>query len=436
MRRGSSMVTTKSKNKEFIDRDKHCVNQVLSRLAPIVAERGEGSYLYDVDGNKYLDMTTGIGVTNVGHCHPRVVEAIREQASQLIHTSVTTYHRKYIETAEKIKSLSPGKLDSVFLANSGAECVEGAVKLAKYVTNRPGMINFLGSFHGRTHMCMALTTSKLYYKDMMEPLPPAIYTAPFPYVFRSNTPDNPEAVVDETFRQIDVLFNQFISPKQVAAFVVEPILGEGGYVVPPDSFLPRLRKLADQHGIMLIVDEVQSGFGRTGKMWAIDHIGVEPDILTMAKGIAAGMPLAAFVSRKELTDTWPAGRHGTTFGGNPVACAAALASMQVIEEEKLAERAEKLGNEMMTRLKKLAEDRPHIGEVRGRGLMIGIEFCDKDGKPSKEWVDKVVKGCLEHNMLVLSCGQAGQVVRLIPPLTISDSEAEKALEILEIVTRA
>ena len=285
-------------------------------------------------------------------------------------------------------------------------------------------------------MCMALTTSKLYYKDMMEPLPPAIYTAPFPYVFRSNTPDNPEAVVDETFRQIDVLFNQFISPKQVAAFVVEPILGEGGYVVPPDSFLPRLRKLADQHGIMLIIDEVQSGFGRTGKMWAIDHIGVEPDILTMAKGIAAGMPLAAFVSRKELTDTWPAGRHGTTFGGNPVACAAALASMQVIEEEKLAERAEKLGNEMMTRLKKLAEDRPHIGEVRGRGLMIGIEFCDKDGKPSKEWVDKVVKGCLEHNMLVLSCGQAGQVVRLIPPLTISDSEAEKALEILEIVTRA
>lgn len=429
------MVTTKGKTKEFIERDRNSVNQVLSRLAPIVAERAEGSYLYDVDGDKYLDMTTGIGVTNIGHCHPRVVEAIKEQASELIHTSVTTYHRKYIETCEKLKEISPGRLDSVFLANSGAECVEGAVKLAKYVTNRPGLINFLGSFHGRTHMCMALTTSKLYYKDMMEPLPPAIYTAPFPYVFRSSTPDNPEAVVDETFKQLEVLFNQFINPRQVAAFVVEPILGEGGYVVPPDSFLPRLRKLADQHGIMLIIDEVQSGFGRTGKMFACEHVGVEPDIMTMAKGIADGMPLSAFVSRKELTDQWPAGRHGTTFGGNPVACAAALASIAVIEEEKLAERATRLGNEMMDSLRKLAESRPHLGEVRGRGLMIGLEFCDKDGKPSKEWTEKVVARCLENKMIILSCGQAGQVVRLVPPLTLSDSEAEKALEILEIATR-
>lgn len=427
------MVTTKSvaKTKEFIERDKKCVSQVLSRLAPIVAERGEGSYLFDVDGNKYLDMSTGIGVTNVGHCHPRVVEAIKEQASQLIHTSVTTYHKKYIETCEKIASISPGSLDSVFLANSGAECVEGAVKLARYLTGRPGMINFLGSFHGRTHMCMALTTSKLYYKDMMEPLPPGIFTAPFPYVFRSSTPDNPEAVVDETFRQIEVLFNQFISPKQVAAFVVEPILGEGGYVVPPDSFLPRLRKLADQHGIMLIIDEVQSGFGRTGKMFASEYVGVEPDIMTIAKGIADGMPLAAFVSRKELTDKWPAGRHGTTFGGNPVACAAALASMSVIEDENLVERSYKLGAEIMQRLKKMAESRPHLGDVRGRGLMIGLEFRDKEGNPSKAWVDKVVGRCLEENMIILSCGQAGQVVRLIPPLTISDSEAEQALEILE-----
>ena len=427
------MVTTKSKvkNEEFIARDKKCVNQVLSRLSPIVTERGEGSYLYDVDGNKYLDLSTGIAVTNVGHCHPKVVKAITEQAQKLIHTSVTTYHCKYIETCEKLVELAPGNLDSAFLANSGAEAVEGAVKLARYITGRPGMINFLGSFHGRTHMTMALTTSKLYYKDMMEPLPPGIFTAPFPYVLRSATPDNPEKVVDETFKQIEVLFHQFINPKQVACFVVEPILGEGGYVVPPESFLPRLRKLADEHGIMLIIDEVQTGFGRTGKLFASEYEGVVPDIMTLAKGIAAGMPLAAFISRKELTDKWPAGRHGTTYGGNPVACAAALASIEVIEEEKLVERSCKLGERMMKALKKMAETRPHLAEVRGRGLMIGLEFSDKDGNPSAEWAKKVVDKCFEKNMIVLGCGQQGQVVRLIPPLTISDKEADEALEILE-----
>ena len=427
------MVSTgsKAKTESYIERDKNSVNQVLSRLTPIVAERAQGSFLFDVDGNKYLDMSTGIGVTNIGHCHPKVVEAIKEQASNLIHTSVTTYHKKYIETAEKLKEISPGRLDSVFLANSGAECVEGAVKLARYVTGRPGMINFLGSFHGRTHMCMALTTSKLYYKDMMEPLPPGIFTAPFPYVFRSNTPDDPEAVVDETFKQIDVLFNQFINPKQVACFIVEPILGEGGYIVPPDSFLPRLRKLADEHGILLIIDEVQSGFGRTGTMFACEQVDCEPDILTLAKGIADGMPLAAFVSRKELTDQWPAGRHGTTFGGNPISCAAALASMQVIEEENLPARAKKLGDHMIGKLKEIAKNNPHLADVRGRGLMIGLEFSDENGAPSKEWASKVAQRCLEHKMIVLTCGQAGQVVRLIPPLTMSDEEANQALEILE-----
>lgn len=427
------MVTTRTnvKNKEFIQRDKDSVNQVLSRLHPVVADHGKGSYLYDVDGNKYLDLSTGIAVNNVGHCHPKVVEAIKDQAEKLIHTSVTTYHRKYIETCEKIASISPTSLDSVFLANSGAECVEGAVKLARYVTGRPGTINFLGSFHGRTHMCMALTTSKLYYKDMMEPLPSGIFTAPFPYVFRSITPDDPEKVVDETFRQIDVLFNQFINPKQVAAFLVEPILGEGGYVVPPDSFLPRLKKLAEKHGILLIIDEVQSGFGRTGAMFACEHVDVVPDIMTIAKGIAGGMPLSAFVSRKELTDQWPAGRHGTTFGGNPVSCAAALASISVIEEENLIKRAESLGNKMMARLKDISKSNPHLADVRGRGLMIGLEFSDSEGSPSKEWAEKVVKRCLDRNLIVLSCGQAGQVVRLIPPLTLSDSEAEEALEILE-----
>lgn len=422
---------TMGKNKEYIERDGKCVNPVLSRLLPIVAERGQGSYIYDLDGEKYLDLTTGIAVTNVGHCHPKVVEAIKNQAEKLIHTSVTTYNKIYIELCEKLAEIAPGNLDSVMLANSGAECVEGAIKLARFYTGRPAVINFLGSFHGRTHMCMALTTSKLYYRDMQEPLPPSIFTAPFPYVYRSATPEDEKKVLDHTFEQIERIFHHFVNPKQVAAFIVEPILGEGGYVIPPDGFLKRLRKVADEHGILLIIDEVQTGFARTGKMFACEHEGVVPDIMTVAKGIAAGMPISAFIAKKEITRDWPKGRHGTTYGGNPIACAAALASIGVLQEEKLAERAQKMGDRFVKRLREFARGKSHIGEIRGRGLMIGIEFNDKDGKPSKDWADKVAKRCFENKMLVLTCGQDGQVIRLIPPLNISDAEAEEALSILE-----
>ena len=423
---------TKDLNKEYIEVDRQYVNPVLARQAPIVAERGEGSWLIDVNGERYLDMTTGIAVTNVGHCHPRVVKAIQEQAATLLHTSVVTYHKLYIELAKKIAEISPGDLDSVFLANSGAECVEGAIKLARFVTERPAIINFRGSFHGRTHMTMALTTSKLYYRDMYEPLPGPVFTAPFPYVFGSEHRDDPQKVLDHTFEYIEMLFNQFVNPKQVAAFIVEPILGEGGYVVPPDGFLRRLRQVADERGILLIIDEVQSGFGRTGKMFALEHEGVVPDIMTMAKGIAAGMPISAFVARKELTSKWLPGRHGTTYGGNPVACAAALASIEVIEEENLCQRAATVGEHIMQRLRKMCEGRKHVGEIRGRGLMIGIEFVDpQTGKPSKEWAEKVARRCFEKKMLLLTCGQSSQCVRLIPPLNMTDSEVEQVLDILD-----
>ncbi len=427
------MVTaeTKDKNKEYIELDKEFVNPVLSRQLPIVAERGEGSYLIDVNGDRYLDFTTGIAVTNVGHCHPKIVAAVKDQVEKLLHTSVVTYHKQYIDLAQKLASITPGDLNSIFLANSGAECVEGAVKLARFVTGRPAIINFRGGFHGRTHMCMSLTTSKLAYRDSYEPLAPSIHTAPFPYVFRSNFPNDPQKVVDETFDYIDMLFNNIVNPKQVSAFLIEPILGEGGYVVPPAGFLPRLRKLADEKGILLIIDEVQTGFGRTGKMFACEHENVVPDILTMAKGIAGGMPLSAFAARKELTSKWSAGTHGTTFGGNPVSCAAALASIQVIEEEKLVERAAKLGAEMMKRFKEIAKKNPHLVDVRGQGLMIGLEFSDENGKPSKDWVQKIAQKCFEDKLLLLTCGSYGQVIRLIPPLTLSDSEAEKAIDILE-----
>jgi 4-aminobutyrate aminotransferase len=426
------MAEIKNKNLVYLDMDDKYVNPVLARCARIVAERASGSYIYDMNGDAYLDFACGIAVTNVGHCHPKVVAAAQKQLAQLMHTSVTTHHKPYIELAKKLTEIAPFEsLDSVFLTNSGAEAVEGAIKMARYITGRPCVINFRGSFHGRTLFTTALTTSKLYYREKYEPLPGSIHTVPFPYAYRSHFRDDPKKVVAETLKEIDTLFHQIVHPDQVAAFIVEPIQGEGGYVVPPDGFLPALRKIADDHGILLILDEVQSGFARTGKMFACEHEGVEPDIMLMAKAIAGGLPLAAFISKSALTHKWPAGRHGSTFGGNPVSCAAALATIQVIEEENLCERAAKLGDMMMARLKKFAAKNDHIGDVRGRGLMIGIEFNDKKGEPSKHIADTVAEKCLENKLIVLTCGYAGQVIRLIPPLTMSESEAEKGMEILE-----
>ena len=425
------MAEPTNKNLHYLELDDKFVNPVLSRSARIVADKARGSYIYDMNGDAYLDMSMGIAVNNVGHCHPKVVEAIKKQAEDLIHTSVTVHHKGYIELAKKIAEIAPGQLDSTFFANSGAEAVEGAVKLARYTTGRPAIINFRGSFHGRTVMAMALTTSKLYYREKYEPLPSSIYTVPFPYAFRSHNPANPQECVDETFEHIETLFRQFVHPEQVAAFIIEPIQGEGGYVVPPKGFLPRLRKLATEKNILLIMDEVQSGFARTGKMFACEHENVEPDIMLMAKGIAGGMPLAGFVSRRDITSKWLPGRHGSTFGGNPVSCAAALATIQVIEEEKLAARAAKLGAEMIERLQNFAKGKSHIGEVRGLGMMIGIEFNDEHGKPSKEIAERVAERCLENKMIVLTCGTHGQCIRLIPALNLSDADADKALSILE-----
>lgn len=421
-------VKTMNKSKEYLEKDGKYVNQVLARYSPTVIERGQGSYLYNMEGEKFLDFGCGIAVTNIGHCHPKVVSAIQKQAEKLLHVSVTAYHPNYIDLAEKLVQITPKSLDSVFLTNSGAEAVEGAVKMARYVTGRPAIINFRGSFHGRTYLCASLTTSKLYYRDMGEPLAPSIHTVPFPYTYQMGK--SAEEAMEATFEYIDMLFHQFVNPKQIAAFLIEPVLGEGGYVAAPKGFLSRLKKLAQEHGILLIVDEVQTGFGRSGKMFAVEHDNVEPDIMTMAKGIAAGMPLAAFISRKELTEKWPAARHGTTYGGNPVSCAAALANIQVIEEEKLCQKAADTGARMLARLQKFAAGKKHIAEVRGLGMLIGIEFVDEKGS-GKEWADKVAQRCLEDKMIVLTCGQQGQVIRLIPPLNISQAEEEEAMTILE-----
>lgn len=425
------MVTATDKNQEYLKLDDTYVNPVLSRSARIVAERASGSFIYDMNGDAYLDFGTGIAVNNVGHCHPKVVAAVQKQVAELMHTSVTTHHKRYIELAKKLAEITPGRLDSVLLANSGAEAVEGAIKLAKYVTQRPAIINFKGSFHGRTLLTTALTTSKLYYREKYEPLPGSIFTAPYPYPYRSAHKNNPEALVDECIEGLNDLFHHFVHPEQVAALLVEPVQGEGGYVVPPFSFLKRLREVADKYGIFLISDEVQTGFGRTGKMFATEYTGIEPDVMLMAKGIAGGMPLSGFIARREITSKWPPGRHGTTFGGNPVSCAAALAAIDVIESEKLCDRAATVGKQIVERLSKLTTTNKHVGEVRGLGLMIGIELNDAKGKPSKELTDKVAAKCLEEKLIVLTCGTHGQVIRLIPPLNLSDKEVDQALGILE-----
>lgn len=426
------MVTAKAtdKNLDYLKVDEAHVNPVLSRSAKIVAERAEGSYIYDMNGDAYLDFATGIAVNNVGHCHPKVVEAIQKQASQLIHTSVVTHNVRYIELCKKLAEVAPGRLDSVFLANSGAEAVEGAVKMARYITGRPAIVNFRGSFHGRTIFTTALTSSKLVYREKYEPLPGSIHTVPFPYTYRSHFRGNPEACVNDVMHQLDMLFKQMVHPEQVAAFLVEPVQGEGGYVPAPRGFFKKLRELADKHGILLIVDEVQTGFGRTGKLFAIEHYGIEPDIMLMAKGIAGGMPISAFVTRKELSQKWQPGRHGSTFGGNPVSCAAALATIDVIEKEKLSDRAASLGHEMQEHLRKALAGNPLVGEVRGLGMMIAVEFNDKDGNPNHDLADLVVQKCFQQKLIIITCGSHGHILRLIPPLNITDADSKKGLEIL------
>lgn len=425
------MVTATDRNTEYLKLDHTYVNPVLARTAHIVVERASGSFVYDMNGDAYLDFATGIAVNNVGHCHPKVVEAVQKQVSQLMHTSVVTHNKPYIDLCQKLAEITPGSLNSSFLANSGAEAVEGSIKLAKYVTGRPAIVNFRGSFHGRTLLTTALTTSKLSYREKYEPLPGSIYTVPFPYTYRSNFRGNEEACIDDCLHHIDMLFAQLVHPEQIAAFLIEPVQGEGGYIPAPARFLHALRDITRKHGILLIADEVQTGFGRTGKMFSIEHSNLEPDVMLLAKGIAGGMPISGFISRRELTEKWQPGRHGTTFGGNPVSCAAALATIDVIKEEKLADRAAALGKQLFERLSKNLADNKFIGEVRGQGLMIGIEFQEADGKPSHDKAEAVLNKALEKKLLLLTCGSHGHVLRLIPPLNMSDAEAQQGVDIIE-----
>ena len=412
------------------------VPAVWSRYTDLVVERGSGSWVETISGGRYLDYTCGIAVTNTGHAHPRVAAAIADQAAKIIHAQQNIlYHKPGLELHERLPRTFPGLGDgesaALFLSNSGAEAIEAAVKLAKYATRRPGVIAFRGGFHGRTHGAMALSSSGIRYRGHFEPLLGGIHFAPYPYVLRNPTGQTDEAALSFSLAGIEELFSTLIYPDDVAAFLVEPILGEGGYVLPPDRFLPALREVADQHGILLIVDEVQTGMGRTGRMWASEWVAARPDIVVMAKGIASGMPLSGIMASPELLARFGPGAHGGTYGGNAVACAAAVATLDVIESEGLVENAARQGDRLLAGLRQAAAGHELVAEVRGRGLMIGLEFAQSPGlTPRPDLAKALLHEAFERKLLLLTCGTYGQVVRVIPPLVTTDEEVDLAIGII------
>jgi 4-aminobutyrate aminotransferase len=409
----------------------------LSHIAPVwgravpgtlVAERGEGAYLYTTDGRRYLDFTSGIGVTNTGHAHPKVVAAIQAQAARLLHGQANiVFHPPLIALTEALAGVLPAALDTYFFSNSGAEIVEAAVKLAKLATGRSNVIVFSGSFHGRTHLTMAMTTSKTIYRAGFQPLVPGIFVAPYPYSYKYGWDD--EATTDYCLKELKQLLKAQTAPDETAAIVIEPVLGEGGYVAPPARFMRELRALCDHYGILLVADEVQSGFGRTGRWFAFEHFGIVPDIVVMAKGLASGMPLSALAAGHDLMAKWTPGSHGGTYGGNAVACAAAVATIEVMRSEGLIENAAAMGGVLQAGLRRLQEEHAEIGDVRGLGLMVATEFTTPNGEPGTERAKAVTARALEAGLLLLTCGSYDNVIRWIPPLIVTEAQIKAALAV-------
>jgi len=404
------------------------VSPVWPRYTSIVASRAEGCYVYDQDGTPYLDFTCGIGVTNTGHCHPRVVEAIREQAGKMIHSQINIiYHEPLLKLINELRTIVHPSLDGFFFSNSGAEAIEGAVKLARHATGRTNVIVFQGSFHGRTVGTMSLTTSKTVYRVGYQPLMPGVFVAPYPYAFRYGW--DAEQTSQWCLQELDFLLTTQTAPQETAAMLIEPVLGEGGYVVPPASFLRGVREICDQHDILLIADEIQSGLGRTGRWFACEHFDLRPDIVTVAKGLGSGLPISGVFSRMELMKKWEPGTHGGTFGGNIVSAAAGVATIQAIREENMLENARLRGGQLVSGLRHLQEQFPVIGDVRGLGLMVGVEFRDAQGRPDKSTAKEVIHACLDHKLMLLTCGPWDNTIRFIPPLVVSQEQVKDGLEI-------
>ncbi|HEY8170726.1 MAG TPA: aminotransferase class III-fold pyridoxal phosphate-dependent enzyme [Candidatus Limnocylindria bacterium] len=408
------------KARAIIDRDNAVASPSLTRAYPLVAESGSGLTVTDVDGNRFLDFAAGIAVCSTGHSHPKVVAAIQAQAERLIHIAATDFYEpRYLELMERLAAIAPfNETARVFLTNSGTEAVEGAIKLARYHTHRPGIIAFEGGFHGRTMGALSLTNSKLKQRAGFGPLVPMVHHAPFPRVrsWREGSGGDGSAELEHLRRTI---LGRQIAPTDVAAIVIEPIQGEGGYFPAPAAFLRGLRELCDEHGILLVADEIQSGMGRTGRWWAIEDADVEPDIVTTAKGIASGMPIGAFIARESVW-TWPPGAHGSTFAGNPVCSAAALATLDVIEAEGLPNAATQ-GARLLAGLERTADGHPQIRDIRGSGLMIGVEFV------THEAAEAVQEAAFELGLLTLECGESS--LRFSPPLIVSASEVDTAVRL-------
>ncbi len=420
---------------KLIELDERYTSPSYTRVYPLAVARGEGAMIEDVDGNRFLDFTAGIAVCATGHCHPRVVQAVQQQASRLLHMSGTDfYYGPQAQLAKKLAEIAPGSgAKRVFFTNSGAEAVEAAFKLARFHTKRKQMIAFFGAFHGRTLGALSLTASKVTQRADFTPLIPLVNHVDFPNCYRCPR-RTAESCCWDCLDQIEnKLFKQTVPPHEVAAFIVEPIQGEGGYIVPPPEFHQRLKALAERHGILYIADEIQSGMGRTGKMFALEHWGVVPDIVCVAKGIASGMPLGAIIANDETMD-WPPGSHASTFGGNPLSCVAALETIALLEEE-LIENARRVGAYLMRRLQELAQTLEIIGDVRGRGLMIGVELVrDRTTKePAVSQRNSVIQECFQKGLLLLGCGTS--TVRFCPPLVIDESDVDTAIEIFGEVLR-
>lgn len=419
------------KAKELIQRDKAVVSPSYTRPFPFVMDHGKGSEVWDIDGNRFIDLSAGLVVCSTGYSHPQVVAAIKDQADRFLHVSSDFYHRSWIELSERLAAIAPFDGPArVFLANSGAEAVEAAVKLARYKSGRGQYVAFFGAFHGRTMGALAFTASKNLYRSGFDPVMQSVTHVPYPDPLHMQLmpthEDYGETVVDYIENTV---FAHKVPPDDCAAIVVEPIQGEGGYIVPPDGFLPALRRLCDKHGIFLIADEIQSGLGRTGKWWAVEHWGVAPDIVTMAKGLASGVPIGAVIAKKDIMD-WPPGAHANTFGGNPLACRAALATIDLIENEMMQNAAE-VGEYTLDALSEIQTRQPHIGSVRGKGLMIGVELVkDRDSfEPAAELRDRAVEIAFQSGLITLGCGTS--TIRVAPPLNIDTDLIDEGLEIFE-----
>jgi 4-aminobutyrate aminotransferase len=414
-----------------VGRAKELLTTALVIHTDIVVKKASGVYVEDFDGRRYMDFTSGLATTNIGHNHPAVVEAIKKQAEHFIHSGCIFYYDSLIVLAGRLREITPPGIEMFFFSNSGAEAVEGAIKLSRFYTGRQGIVAFTGGFHGRTFGSVSLTTSNIKYRRRYHPLLPSVYQSPYPYCYRCFFGQRKDSCALECYEYFERLFKHLIPPEETACIIIEPVLGEGGYVVPPADFLKGLRNFCDKWGILLIFDEVQAGMGRTGRWFASEHFGVVPDIMTVAKGIASGMPLSTLAAKKEIMSGWPPGAHGTTFGGNPVSCAAAIATIDTIEKEGLLEKAREAGTHALQRLRELQKRCPGIGDVRGLGLMIGIEFVKNGSEPDSEGLKRVIGYCRKKDLILMECGVERNIIRLAPPLVVTKEEINRGFEIIE-----